>query len=374
MTALAIETEHIKFEITGEVVAKMRRFWREHDFTMGIDLLDAQHMWLIALVFHLENLLKATSRDEPQIKGVLTECVNYAQTHFRAEEVLLHAAGYPTEDAHVKQHRNFTSNIQSIMAKTEGNAVDLGKFLQNWLVQHIKKEDIDYRDFLKQSGFDANAYFQSTIAAGSEFSLTAQQLELHAAIGQNDEIISGVSDVVLAEIRRLWRSFSIRLYVPLIDMQHLWLIKMVVELEVSLKEDYDKRAHLLADMLPDVKRYVHEHFSAEEYMMESLGYDMRVAHKKQHSAFVKTIEDHNTDYKAGTRSAATLLVRDLKDWLLSHILIEDAKFAKLCREKNTEALQLSKQLINGKKVQFKKAQILLYQYITGQAGKLPERK
>ena len=62
-------------------------------------------------------------------------------------------------------------------------------------------------------------------------------------------------------------------------------------------------------------------------------------------------------------------MRDLKDWLLSHILIEDAKFAKLCREKNAEALQVSKQLIAEKKVQFKKAQILLYQYATGQTAK-----
>ena len=42
MSPLAIETENIRFQISGEVVAKMRRFWREHDFTMGIDLLDAQ--------------------------------------------------------------------------------------------------------------------------------------------------------------------------------------------------------------------------------------------------------------------------------------------------------------------------------------------
>jgi hemerythrin-like metal-binding protein len=374
MTALAIETEHIKFEITGEVVGKMRRFWREHDFTMGIDLLDAQHMWLIALVFHIENLLKAAVRDDPQIEGVLSECVNYAQTHFRAEEALLHAAGYPIEQAHVMQHRNFTANIQNLIANTEGNAVNLGKFLQNWLVQHIKKDDIAYRDFLKQSDFDANAYFQSIVASSSEFNLTPQQLELHAAIVQNNEIVPGVSDVVLAEIRRLWRSFSIRLYVPMIDMQHLWLIKMVVELEVSLKEEYEKRTHLLTEMLPEVKRYVHEHFSAEECMMEKLGYDLRVAHKKQHAAFVKTIESHNADYIAGTRSAATLLVRDLKDWLLSHILIEDAKFAKLCREKNAEALQVSKQLITEKTVQFKKAQILLYQYVTGQAGASLRRK
>ncbi len=372
MSPLAIETENVKFEISGEVIAKMRRFWREHDFTMGIDLLDAQHMWLIALVFHIESLLKAAARDEHEIEGVLRECIAYAQTHFRAEEMLLHALKYPEEEGHAKQHRNFVTNIQQLVSgvgEQSGDAASLGKFLQNWLVQHIKKEDIAYCNFLRQSGFDANGYFQSVIASGSEFSLTAQQLELHAAIIENNEIVPGVSDTVLAEIRRLWRSYSIRLYVPLIDMQHLWLIKMVVELEISLKEDYDKRAHLLAEMLPEVKRYVHEHFSAEEFMMEKLGYEVRAAHKKQHAAFVKTVEEHNTDYIAGTRSAATLLVRDLKDWLLSHILIEDAKFAKLCREKNAEALQVSKQLIAEKMVQFKKAQILLYQYATGQTTK-----
>ena len=369
MSPLAIETENIKFQISGEVVAKMRRFWREHDFTMGIDLLDAQHMWLIALIFHLEELLKASARDEKQIDGVLKECVKYAQTHFRAEEMLFEAARYPEETAHEKQHGDFIANIQNLATKAAENAAILGKFLQTWLVQHIKKEDIAYCGFLRQAGFDANGYFQSIVASGSEFELSAQQLELHAAITQNNEIVPGVSDVVLAEIRRLWRSYSIRLFVPLIDMQHLWLIKMVVELEVALKEGYEKRAHLLGEMLPDVKRYIHEHFSAEEAMMETLGFETRLAHKKQHAAFVKTITEHDTDYIAGTRSAATLLVKDLKEWLLSHILIEDAKFAKICREKNAEALHVSKQLIAEKKVQFKKAQILLYQYVTGTAAR-----
>lgn len=369
MSPLAIETENIRFQISGEVVAKMRRFWREHDFTMGIDLIDAQHMWLIALIFHLEELLKASARDDKQIDGVLKESVKYAQTHFRAEELLFEAAKYPEEAAHEKQHSNFVANIQNLAAKSEENAANLGKFLQNWLVQHIKKEDIAYCNFLRQAGFDANGYFQTVVASGSEFELSDQQLELHAAITQNNEIVPGVSDVVLAEIRRLWRSYSIRLYVPMIDMQHLWLIKMVVELEVALKEGYEKRAHLLGEMLPEVKRYVHEHFSAEEAMMDSLGFETRAGHKKQHAAFVKTIEEHNTDYGAGTRSAATLLVKDLKEWLLSHILIEDAKFAKLCREKNADALQISKQLITEKKVQFKKAQILLYQYVTGNAAR-----
>jgi len=364
MSPLAIETENVSFEISSDVITKMRRFWREHDFTMGIDLLDAQHMWLIALVFHLDDLLKATVRDDKQVDGVLKECVTYAKTHFRAEEMLFKAAKYAAEEQHEKQHENFITNIQNLATRSEDSALHLGQFLQSWLVQHIKKEDIAYCGALRQAGFDANAYFQTVIAAGSEFVLSPQQLELHAAITQNNEIVPGISDVVLAEIRRLWRSFSIRLYVPMIDMQHLWLIKMVVELEVALKEDYEKRAHLLSEMMPDVKSYINEHFSAEEYMMDQLGHEIRAAHKKQHAAFIKTIEEHNTDYIAGTRSAATLLVRDLKDWLLSHIVIEDAKFAKLCREKNAEALSVSKQLISDKKVHFKKAQILLYQYVT----------
>jgi hypothetical protein len=84
-------------------------------------------------------------------------------------------------------------------------------------------------------------------------------------------------------------------------------------------------------------------------MMESLDYPVRAGHKKQYAAFIRTVTSHNADYATRTRQGASVLVNDLKDWLLSHIVIEDAKFAKLCREKNAEALAISKKLIQEKK-------------------------
>jgi hemerythrin len=67
--------------------------------------------------------------------------------------------------------------------------------------------------------------------------------------------------------------------------------------------------------------------------MESLDYPVRAGHKKQHAAFIRTVTSHDADYATRTRQGASVLVNDLKEWLLSHIVIEDAKFAKLCREK-----------------------------------------
>jgi hemerythrin-like metal-binding protein len=372
MTSLRVDIEDLHITIAEETLNRVRKFWREHDFTLGIELLDAQHMWLIALVFHLDALIKdPQNRDNKQVEGVFQEALRYARTHFAAEEMVLTEYRFPDVDNHSAQHHTFQENIRNLLLspdnETGENAGKLNRFLQNWLIQHIKKEDMSYRDFFRQNNIDANTYFQRLVAGGSEYALNQNQLDLYAAISQHNEIIPGISNEVLHEIQRMWRSFSIRLYVPLIDMQHLWLIKMVVELSEALKVDYDRRASLLTDLLPDVKQYILEHFAAEEAMMDALDYPVRAGHKNQHAVFVRTVTSHDADYATRTRQGASVLVHDLKEWLLSHIVIEDAKFARLCREKNAEALAISKHLIQEKKVQFKKAQILLYQYIVEQS-------
>lgn len=373
MTSLKIDTENLHITIDGETLTRVRKFWRENDFTLGIELLDAQHMWLIALVFYLEVLLKQPGEENLKAaEGVLGEALRYAQTHFTAEEMLLTEYRFPAEENHAAQHHAFRSSLNNLLAAPDRGGADhaakLSRFLHNWLIQHIKKEDMSYRDFLRQKGIDANAYYQRLVAGGSEFALSQAQLDLHAEITERNEIIPGINNEVLHEVQRMWKSFSIRLYVPLIDMQHLWLIKMVVELEQALKVDYEKRLNQLTELLPDVKHYINEHFTAEEFMMDALEYNARTGHKNQHAVFVKTVTSHDAEYATRTRHGASVLVHDLKEWLLSHIVIEDAKFAKLCRDKQAEAVMVSKQLIHDKKVQFRKAQILLYQYIVGQGA------
>lgn len=368
MTSLTIAAGNLEIVIEGETLQKFRKFWREHDFNLGIELLDAQHMWLVALLFHLDSLLHGDNNVEMKaVQAIFDEVIAYADTHFQAEELLLSELRFPQYENHSAGHFAFKESITNILRAPGNGDVDharkLSRFLHDWLIHHIKKEDMAYRDFLKGSSTDANIFFQRLVADGSDFALSDNQLSLYAAVREDNEIIPGISNEVLAEIRRMWRSFSIRLDVPLIDMQHLWLIKMVVELEIALREKYDTRLNQLSDLLPDVKRYINEHFMAEETMMNALGYPQASSHKKLHDLFVRTVAGHNADYATRTRQGAAIMVHDLKDWLLSHIVIEDAKFAKLCREKNAEAIAISKRLIAEKKVHFTKAHISLYQYV-----------
>lgn len=372
MTSLQLDTPNLHITIDGATLARFRKFWRENDFTLGIEFLDAQHMWLIALLFHLESLIGAGATDKKQIEAIFDEAMRYADTHFRAEELVLHEYRFPGEENHAAQHHAFKESIRNILQSPTRNDADgaakLGRFLQNWLVQHIKKEDIAYRDFFRAQGIDANLYFDRLVAGDADFTLSENQLRLYTEVAEHTEIIPGIPNDVLHEISRMWKSFSIRLYVPLIDMQHLWLIKMVVELEEALKANYEKRLNLLGELLPDVKDYVREHFAAEEAMMEALGYQGSAGHKKLHELFARTISEHDASYATRTRQGAAVLVHDLKDWLLTHIVLEDSRFARLCREKHEQAIQVSKRLIAEKKVQFKKAQILLFQYVVGNMG------
>ncbi|MCX7632913.1 MAG: bacteriohemerythrin [Turneriella sp.] len=371
MTAVYLELNGTTIAIAEETLQRMRKFWREHDLTIGIELLDAQHIWLIALVFHLEDLQKMPEVNPQEIKAVLLEALRYAQTHFMAEELVMSEFHYPESESHTHQHHTFQQNISNLAnAPTNIDPESLKRittFLRNWLLQHIKREDMAYRDFFRRNSIDANSFFNQLIAAGSEFQLTQQQLNLHKEVTQHNEIVPGISNSVLAEIERMWRSFSIRLNVPLLDMQHLWLVKMVVELSEALRENYEKRLALLDEILPEVKRYIEEHFTAEEAIMDAIGYPARTEHKNMHAVFVRTITSHGPEYITRTRQGASVLVNDLREWLLSHIVIEDSKLAKFCREKSRDVVELTKKMIQEKKVSFRKAQILLYQYMTDMA-------
>jgi hemerythrin-like metal-binding protein len=83
--------------------------------------------------------------------NVLTKLVAYAGAHFKHEEGLMAANAYPALDYHREQHAALVESIFKLHARFAANqlASDAGtrNFLQHWLLDHILKDDMDYRDF-----------------------------------------------------------------------------------------------------------------------------------------------------------------------------------------------------------------------------------
>jgi hemerythrin-like metal-binding protein len=147
----------------------------------------------------------------------------------------------------------------------------------------------------------------------------------------NEEANTGIEPELLRTIAGIWHSYRLQIGVPIIDMQHLWLIKLVVELErldrkrlagpVTTAEIAEKFNAAVVNAID----YVNEHFSTEEGLMRKFNFPGFANHVHQHKQFVAFINERNAEHRAGNTKALNHLVQDLKEWLISHIAIEDKR-------------------------------------------------
>ncbi len=82
----------------------------------------------------------------------LAELVDYTLTHFEFEERLQEKAGYPHLKAHRRTHAIFIRRIASFRERFQQGAditAELLGMLRTWLASHIRSEDRDYRDVVR---------------------------------------------------------------------------------------------------------------------------------------------------------------------------------------------------------------------------------
>jgi hemerythrin-like metal-binding protein len=94
--------------------------------------------------------------DQKTIAVLLTEMTDYAQVHFRAEEYLMAEYGYDQKTRQEEQHQAFIAKTISFYSATDIGpnilSTALLDYLGNWLVGHILKEDMRYKEFFRNKG------------------------------------------------------------------------------------------------------------------------------------------------------------------------------------------------------------------------------
>ncbi|GHU13271.1 hemerythrin [Spirochaetia bacterium] len=121
--------------------------------------------------------------------------------------------------------------------------------------------------------------------------------------------------------------YSVR--IPLIDEQHKQLIEDTNRLYqgcLNGKTDEEKKAYFM-EAVKSVVDYVKFHFSAEEKMLENVKYPELSEQRKQHETFVKELLDDVEGFQQGKKFVPNNFVRFLRDWILSHIAVEDTKYS-----------------------------------------------
>lgn len=122
------------------------------DLDTGIHVIDNQHKRIVEYINELD--VVNSSGDSAGSNRILDELVDYTVTHFAFEEDLQENAGYPFLKAHRRVHEIFTRRVVDFQnrAKAGENVTpELLSMLKVWLINHIKGDDADYVELVKQS-------------------------------------------------------------------------------------------------------------------------------------------------------------------------------------------------------------------------------
>lgn len=126
--------------------------WRD-EYRVGVSQIDTEHQYLFGLVneFHDSNA-GGDSREE--VLRILSRLVAYAEEHFQHEEALMERVGYPRLPRHHELHQKLYSSIFAINEKLTSPTVRVNaetlRFLKDWLVDHVVREDADIGVFMRR--------------------------------------------------------------------------------------------------------------------------------------------------------------------------------------------------------------------------------
>ncbi|MBF0163201.1 MAG: hemerythrin family protein [Magnetococcales bacterium] len=120
------------------------------------------HETLFKLVFEADEILDdialgnrmLTEKEWDSLSMVCDALISYAKVHFVDEENHLFKCGYPSAVQHMEIHNQLIEQLNEFQKKiTERNERDLKnlrRWLLEWLLNHINREDYAFALFLQQ--------------------------------------------------------------------------------------------------------------------------------------------------------------------------------------------------------------------------------
>ena len=121
------------------------------------------------------------------------------------------------------------------------------------------------------------------------------------------------------------RSFCVG--IDLIDEHHRYLFDLTNDLFDVIHEKRGSRE--VARVLKALDQYAQVHFRAEERMMAHYGYAEEACQQVQHRAFEEKLEEFYAELHDNPLTAQFDVLLYLREWLIRHIKVEDAKLAVL---------------------------------------------
>ena len=124
------------------------------------------------------------------------------------------------------------------------------------------------------------------------------------------------------------------LQIPSINEEHKEIFARMAQIENLSKNFADKKAVLAA--FDNLVEYTLEHFQSEEAFMRKINFPEIETHKKMHADLMAKLDKYRKEYVNSVYGAFPSSVFDFfQNWLLTHILIADKRYAEFAKSKAT---------------------------------------
>ena len=120
-------------------------------FSVKIKEMDNQHKKIIGLINYLYDA-RLANKEYEVLSKIFDELMDYTRAHFGKEEDLMQKYGFPDYLSHKSLHDNLIQSVVKLQknyyAGNEDISTDVAILLNDWIADHILKEDKKYTPFL----------------------------------------------------------------------------------------------------------------------------------------------------------------------------------------------------------------------------------
>jgi len=120
--------------------------------------------------------------------------------------------------------------------------------------------------------------------------------------------------------------------IKIVDDQHKGLLNFVNELFNHATGDEHAEREYFKSVIQQAVKYIKVHFETEEKLMLSTKFPGYAEHKMIHDGFTMTVLKSVKDFEGGKRLVLEKFAYFLKDWVLTHVAVEDVKYAEYFRK------------------------------------------
>lgn len=131
-----------------------------------------------------------------------------------------------------------------------------------------------------------------------------------------------------------------------IDKEHAYLVQLINESIAAVKEDTINVQQLAKELIHKLKDYAATHFSHEEEYMEKINDPELSRQKKEHAAFLKTVNEFTVSESVSISDVDKLL-QYMARWIFNHILSSDMMIGKIKASEQKDPFAFTKEYETG---------------------------